>query len=85
MAAGETHARAGALAEAAAALDAAVEAALRDDQPALLADALRQLAVVCHHRDDKTRAQELAQRSLGLATELGDDLRAAQALNALAG
>jgi putative nucleotidyltransferase with HDIG domain len=85
LAAGETHARAGALAEAAVALDAAVDAALRDDQPALLADALRQLAVVCHHRDEKARAQELAQRSLGLATELGDDLRAAHALNALAG
>ncbi len=85
LAAGETHARAGALAEAAVALDAAVEAAARDDQPTLLADALRQLAVVCHHRDEKARAQELAQRSLGLATELGDDLRAAQALNALAG
>ena len=85
LAAGEGHARAGALADAAVTLDAAVADALRDDQPALLADALRQLAVVCHHRDEKTRAQELAQRSLGLATELGDDLRAAQALNALAG
>ena len=85
LAAGETHSRAGALAEAAVALDAAVDAAGREDQPTLLADALRQLAIVCHHRDDKMRAQELAQRSLGLATELGDDLRAAQALNALAG
>lgn len=85
LAAGETHVRAGALADAAAALDAAVIAAAREDEPTLLADALRQLSVVCHHRDEKARAQELAQRSLGLATELGDDLRAAQALNALAG
>jgi putative nucleotidyltransferase with HDIG domain len=77
--------RSGALAEAAGALERALEAAASDDQPSLMADALRQLAVVCHHRDDKAHAQELAQRSLGLATELGDDLRAAQALNALAG
>ncbi len=77
--------RSGALAEAAAALEAALDAASRDHQPSLTADALRQLAVVCHHRDEKVRAQELAQRSLGLATELNDDLRAANALNALAG
>ena len=85
LAAAEGQARAGALAESAASLELAVDAAMREDQPPLMADALRQLAVVCHHRDEKARAQELAQRSLGLATELGDELRAAQALNALAG
>ena len=85
LATAETQARAGALAEAAASLELALAAAEQEDRPLLMADALRQLAIVCHHRDEKVRAQELAQRSLGLATELNDELRAAQALNALAG
>jgi putative nucleotidyltransferase with HDIG domain len=77
--------RAGSLVEAGSALERALTEAEAEGSAGLMADALRLHAVVCHHRDEQQRSQELAQRSLGLASELGDDLRAAQALNILAG
>ena len=85
LSAGEAQARSGLLAEAATVFEQALDLAEQHGVPEVMADALRQLAVIAHHHDEPQRAQELAQRSLGLATESGDTLRSARALNALAG
>jgi putative nucleotidyltransferase with HDIG domain len=79
------HERAGCMAEALQCYAAAIEAAERDKEQGILAEALRRLGVVCHHRDERTRARELCERSYRTATELGDTVLAAEALNALAG
>lgn len=60
------------------------ESAASDDRRAL-AEALRRMAVVHHHRSEGPRSRELCERSLGIATEVGDDRLAAEALNTLAG
>jgi tetratricopeptide (TPR) repeat protein len=75
LSAGEAQARSGLLAEAATVFEQALDLAEQHGVPEVMADALRQLAVIAHHRDEPQRAQELAQRSLGLATESGDTLR----------
>ena len=64
---------------------AAIEAAERDGERAILAEALRRLGVVYHQRDERGRARELCERSYRTASELGDAVLAAEALNALAG
>ena len=51
----------------------------------ILAESLRRLGVVHHHRDQRARARELCERSYQTATEMGDAVLAAEALNALAG
>jgi putative nucleotidyltransferase with HDIG domain len=73
------------MAEALQCYTAAIEAAERDSEPTVLAEALRRLAVVCHHRDERVRARELCERSQRTADDIGDALLAAEALNALAG
>ena len=65
--------------------ESAIDAAERAGQPALLAEALRRLAVVCHHRDERARARVLCERSYRTASDLGDRVLAAEALNTLAG
>ncbi len=64
---------------------AAIEAAERDGELAILAESLRRLGVVHHQRDERERARELCQRSYQTAADLGDAVLAAEALNALAG
>ncbi len=73
------------MAEALQCYTAAIEAAERDGERKVLAEALRRLGVVCHHRDERVRARELCERSQRTANEIGDTLLAAEALNALAG
>ena len=85
LAEGEQHERAGAPVQAIACFNSAIEAAESRRQHDVLSDALRRLAVVHHHQGDQLRAQALVQRALGVAVEIGDTLRAARALNALAG
>jgi putative nucleotidyltransferase with HDIG domain len=51
----------------------------------VLAEALRRLAVVRHHRGEADAARELCLRSYGVARQVGDDVRAAEALNTLGG
>jgi putative nucleotidyltransferase with HDIG domain len=65
--------------------ESAIDAASRDGERGVLAEALRRLAVVHYHRDLPGLARELCQRSYGTASEIGDDVLAAEALNTMAG
>jgi putative nucleotidyltransferase with HDIG domain len=64
---------------------AAIEAAERAGERTILAEALRRLGVAYHQRDERDRARDLCQRSYRTASDLGDVVLAAEALNALAG
>jgi HD-GYP domain-containing protein (c-di-GMP phosphodiesterase class II) len=79
------HERAGRTAEAIAAYEEAIGLAEHAGERALLADALRRVAVLWHRRDDSERARHACRRSYAVARELGDDLLAAAALNTLGG
>jgi putative nucleotidyltransferase with HDIG domain len=48
-------------------------------------EALRRLAVLHHHRNERDTARELSSRSLAIAREIGNDVLAGEALNVLAG
>ncbi len=65
--------------------EAAIATAERSSERAVLAEALRRLAVVRHHRNETTAAWELCNRSYTVACEAGDDFLAAEALNTLGG
>ncbi|HJR17446.1 MAG TPA: HD domain-containing phosphohydrolase [Gemmatimonadales bacterium] len=73
------------MAEALQCYSAAIEVAKQNGEPAILAESLRRLAVVHHHRDERPRARELCEQSYRTATDLGDVVLAAEALNTLAG
>jgi putative nucleotidyltransferase with HDIG domain len=77
--------RAGNLADAIAGYEVAVAEAEHAGDEAILAEALRRMAVVHHHCNDATRARDLAERSLTVATALDHAILAAEALNVLAG
>jgi putative nucleotidyltransferase with HDIG domain len=79
------HQRTGCMAEALQGYTAAIEAAERDGERAILVESLRRLGVVYHQRDERGRGRELCERSYRTATDLGDVVLAAEALNALAG
>ena len=64
---------------------AAITAAEVDGPPRALAEALRRLAVLSHHRNDSEAARALCRRSHDIAVSLGADVLAAEALNVLAG
>jgi putative nucleotidyltransferase with HDIG domain len=63
---------------------AAIEAAERDGERAILAEALRRLGVIYHQRDERDRARELCQQSYRTATDLDDSVLAAEAINTMA-
>ena len=69
--------------EAVACLEAAVLAAERCGQPDVLADALRQLAVIRYQQSQPEPARQLAERSYDVARAAGLDAFAADALNTL--
>jgi putative nucleotidyltransferase with HDIG domain len=71
--------------EAIACYEAAIAAAEEGNDGAVLAEALRRLAVVCHHRNEGARARALCQRSYEVAAAGEDPTPAAEALNVLAG
>ena len=79
------HERAGAMAEAVQRYNDAIESASRKAEPGVLAEALRRLGVVHHHRNEADIARTLCQHSYETATAMGDPVLAAEALNALAG
>src|SRR5919107_3186561 len=79
------HERAGAMAEAVACYESAIDAATRSNERGVLAEAFRRLAVVHYHRDLPGLARELCPRSYQTAKEINDSILAAEALNALAG
>jgi len=75
--------RAGCIPEAMACYESAIAAAEKTREHAVLAEALRRLAVVRYQRDDSARARELCQRSYDVARQIDNDLLAAEALNTL--
>jgi putative nucleotidyltransferase with HDIG domain len=75
--------RAGCTAEAIAGYEAAIAAAEGAGNGALLAEALRRLAVLRYQRSEPAVARELCRRSHSVATEARNDILAAEALNTL--
>ena len=82
---GRAHERAGAMSEAVQRYTAAIEAAGRTGERGVLAEALRRLGVVHHHRNEAEAARSLCQKSYETGLAMGDSVLAAEALNALAG
>jgi len=77
--------RAGCLPEAIERYEAAIAAAERYGEQTVLAESLRRLAVVRHHRGEADEGRELCLRSYGVALRSADDVLAAEALNTLGG
>src|SRR6266849_1674560 len=75
--------RAGCIPEAIVRYESAIAAAEQHREHAVLAEALRRLAVVRYQRDDSTQARELCRRSYEVARQIGNDLLTAEALNTL--
>jgi tetratricopeptide (TPR) repeat protein len=65
--------------------EAAVDAAERDSERAILAESLRRLGIVHHQHNAPVLARELCERSYQTAMEINDTILAGEALNALAG
>ena len=65
--------------------EAAISTAERLGEKAILAEALRRLAIVLHHRNESARARDLCNRSYKVACTLGNDVLAAEALNTMGG
>ena len=65
--------------------EAAIATAERMGEQPILAEALRRLAVVYHHRNDSARARELCTRSYHIAAGIKNDVLAAEALNTMGG
>jgi len=77
--------RAACIPEAIQCYEAAIATADRTGERAVLAEALRRLAVVRHHRNESAAARELCRRSYSVACDAGNDLLGAEALNTLGG
>src|SRR2546430_10496392 len=77
--------RAACIPEAIQGFEAAIVTAERTGERAVLAGALRRLAVVRLHRHEAAAAWELCTRSYTVACEQGNDFLAAEALNTLGG
>jgi tetratricopeptide (TPR) repeat protein len=82
---GRAHELGGCMAEALQCYSAAVEAAERSSERAIVAESLRRSAIVQHRRSQPMLARQLCERSHRIALDMGDPLLAAEALNALAG
>jgi putative nucleotidyltransferase with HDIG domain len=80
-----TRERDGCIPEAMEGYRAAIAIATTDGPQRALAEALRRLAVLHHHREEAAAARDLCRRSYDVAETLGDDVLAAEALNVLAG
>jgi len=77
--------RVGGVGETIAAYAAAISAAEVAGDVAVLAEALRRLAVICHHDNRSDEARALCRRSQAVAQTAGNRLLAAEALNTLGG
>ncbi len=77
--------RAACIPEAVQLYEAAITAAERTGERAVVAEAQRRLAVVLHHRNESDRARELCNRSYQVACDIGNDILAAEALNTMGG
>lgn len=78
------HERAGSVDEAMRTFRAASDTAGRTGDRRTQAEALRRLSVQHHHRGERDVARELSQQSYAIASEIGNDLLAGEALNVLA-
>ncbi|HEX9394578.1 MAG TPA: HD domain-containing phosphohydrolase [Gemmatimonadales bacterium] len=75
--------RAGCVPEAIERYEAAIASAERTGERAILAEALRRLAVLRNQRNGSALAHELCRRSHAVALEIGNSILAAEALNTL--
>ena len=82
---GRAHELGGCITEALQCYTAAVEAAERASERAVVAESLRRSAIVHHQRNQPALARQLCERSHRIALDLKDAVLAAEALNALAG
>jgi putative nucleotidyltransferase with HDIG domain len=82
--AAQAHERAGCITEAISCYRSAIDAAERSMDTQVLAESLRRLGAVHHHRNEPELARELCQRSYDTAAKVGNVVLAAEALNALA-
>ena len=82
---GRAHEMGGCMAEALQCYTAAVEAAERASERAIVAESLRRSGIVHHRRSQPVLARQMCERSHKIAVDLGDQVLAAEALNALAG
>src|ERR1035437_4669240 len=79
------HDRAGKVTEAVKAYDAVILVGHEGGELEIVAEAYRHLSVLNHRRDQPLLARSLCQASHRLATQLGNSLLLAQALNVRAG
>ena len=77
--------RANSIPEAVRSYEAAIAAAAEERQTAVLAESLRRLAVLRHHRNESDDARALCRKSYAVAHDAGNALLAAEALNTLGG
>src|SRR5205807_633252 len=77
--------RAARISDAIASYEAAIATAEGAGEPALLAEALRRLAVIRHHRNESDQARRLCHASYTVAHAAGNHVLAAEALNTLGG
>jgi tetratricopeptide (TPR) repeat protein len=82
---GRAHELGGCIAEALQCYSAAVDAAHRSSERAIVAESLRRSGIVHHRRNEPALARQLCERSHRISVDLGDSVLAAEALNALAG
>jgi tetratricopeptide (TPR) repeat protein len=82
---GRAHELGGCITEALQCYTAAVEAAERASERAIVAESLRRSGIVHHRRNHPVLARQMCERSHRIALGLKDPLLAAEALNALAG
>ncbi len=73
--------RGGCIPEAIECYETAITVAEQGEEQTVLAEALRRLAVLRHHRNESERARELCRRSYTVAQLIGNELLAAEALN----
>ena len=73
------------MAEALQCYTAAIDAAERASERAIVAESLRRSGIVYHRKSQPALARELCERSHTIAVDIGDRVLAAEALNALAG
>jgi tetratricopeptide (TPR) repeat protein len=82
---GRAHELGGCMAEALQCYNAAIEAAERASERAIVAESLRRSGIVHHRRSQPVLARQLCEQSHKIAMDIGDGVLAAEALNALAG
>ncbi|MEO8199811.1 MAG: HD domain-containing phosphohydrolase [Gemmatimonadota bacterium] len=84
LATAREHERSGRHAEAFREFQLAIESAEEENAGIVLTEALRRLAVLRHHRNERVVARDLCQRSYQVALAINESLLAAEAMNTMA-